>query len=451
MPINMNLVRLSNQLEQVKGDVAARVERSKDDHGNPNSDVFRAKNPDIPESLGEWLQARTQEAQQLQLQIDDYLKTEQSLTNFDSLLSTGKEKAQRPISREPGKKFSVADQIFQGDGWDDFREKKSHTREYTSNLQMDMKTLFETTSSGAANTVSIESVRTGEFEMLPRTRVTVFDIIPSAPTSSPSVKYDAEVVNLSAMDAIAQGAVYEESAFRIDEVSVDVGKSGAFIQVSEELMEDMPEFRARIDGSLMQQLMRRSQADIIGGAPIPVGEYVGGAPTNNAGVTGFLDVPAANINVIDGSSMNQISVIEDGAEAVYRLGQGEADAILMNSQDWAGMKKLQSTTGSFILRGANAPLAAPVERAIDEWRVVLCNALPQGTIIIGDFANHCMIRDRQAAQVRIQEAQQVPVGLASVPVFTQPSGRYNVFADVRYAFYVRRGLAFCRITDFGTP
>ena len=450
MPINMNLVTVSNLLEQVKGEVTARVERSKDDHGNLNSDVFKLRNQDITVSMGEWMAERTEECMKLQKEIDNYTMAENSLDGFNALLNLGKEKANRPISREIGKQFSVSDQIFQGDDWEAFREKRSQTRQFMSEINADIKTLFETTSSGAVNNVSIESVRTGEFEMLPRTRVTIFDIIPQASTSNPSVKYDAEVLNQSAMAAIAQGAVYQESAFRIDEVSVDVGKSGAFIQVSEELMNDMPEFRARIDGSLMQQLMRRSQDDIIGGVPINDGEYVG-TPVANAGVVGFLDVPAANINVIDGSGLNQISVIEDGAEMVYRLGQGEADAILMNSQDWAGMKKLQSTTGSFILRGANAPLSAPVERAIDEWRVVLCNSLPQGTVIIGDFANHCMLRDRQAAQVRIQEAQQVPVVGANVPVFTQPSGRYNVFADVRYAFYVRRGMAFTRITDFGTP
>ena len=34
---------------------------------------------------------------------------------------------------------------------------------------------------------------------------------------------------------------------------------------------------------------------------------------------------------------------------------------------------------------------------------------------------------------------------------TQPAGRYNIYADARYAFYARRGLAFTRITDFGVP
>ena len=36
----------------------------------------------------------------------------------------------------------------------------------------------------------------------------------------------------------------------------------------------------------------------------------------------------------------------------------------------------------------------------------------------------------------------------TVTVQTQPSGRYNIYSDVRYAFIVYRSLAFTKITDF---
>jgi HK97 family phage major capsid protein len=449
MPINMNLVRLSNQLEQVKGDVAARVERSKDDHGNPNSEVFRAKNSDITESLGEWLQARTQEAQQLQSQIDDYLKTEQSLENFDTLLNVGKEKANRPFIPQQGEKFHLADAMFKADDWDDFVEKKS--RLFSIDSKASMKTLFETTTPSTLDNVSVESVRTGEYIMAPRTRVTLLDLIPQLPTEYPVVKYDVEVKNESNANPIAQGAVYQESAFQVDEVSVNVSKTGTFIQTSEELLADRPQFRQRLDSSLMQQLMRRIQADLIGGAPLPASEYVG-TPTDNANVRGFLNLTnTTEINFIDGQAGdNPIQRIEEAAEQVYRIGEAEADAILMSSQDWVKMKTLQSTTGAFILRGANAPVSQPVARSIDEWPVVLCNALAPGTVLMGAFSQFCAIRDRQSVQVRIQEAQQVPVAAVNTPVFTQPAGRYNIFADVRYAFAVTRGLAFTKITGFAT-
>jgi HK97 family phage major capsid protein len=449
MAINMNLVKLSNQLEQVKGEVQARVERSKDDHGNLNSDVFKIKNPDIDISMGEWLSSRTEECTKLQAQIDDYMKTETSLESFDSLLNIGKQKAQRPISREPGRKYSITDDMFKSDDWNDFLEKKIQT--FNLDTKADLKTLFESTTPSATDTISVESVRTGEFIMAPRTRVTLLDLIPQLPTEQTVIKYEVEVKNESAAAPIAQGAVYQESAFQVDEVSVNVGKSGMFTQVSEELMADRPQFRTRIDNSLMMQLYRRTQNDLIGGVPIPATEYVG-TPTDNPNIRGFLNLTnVTEINYIDGQAGdNPITRLDEAGEMVYRIGESEADAIVMNSQDWVKLKALQSTTGAFILRGANAPISQPVARAIDEWPVILCNALPPATVLMGAFSQFCQIRDRQSVQVRIQEAQQVPVGAINVPVFTQPSGRYNVFADVRYAFAVTRGLAFTKITGFAT-
>ena len=453
--INMNLVRLKNQLDQVKGEVQARIDRSRGDDSFPNSDIFELKNPEIKQKMGDWVDDRTQEAYRLQAEIDDLLKAEGALESFEKLVGIGQERTKTaPIptsSREP----SLADQVLKSEAWDDFITKKS--KSFTWDSKMQMKTLFETTTTGAADNVSVESTRTGDYVPAPRTRVTLLDLIPQTPTLDPVVKYDEETKNLSAAGPIAQGATYEESEFTIEERSVDVIKSGTYIQTSEELLGDAPEMRARIGGALMSQLYRRSQNDIIGGVPIPAAEYVG-TPTNNAGIIGFLDIPSANINELDthtglssGEKKNEVEAIEEAVEMVYRVGVAEADGLVMNSQDWLKMKTLQSTTGNFILRGANAPLWEPVRRMIDEWPVILCNALPAGTVLVGAFREHSMIRDRQSVQVRVQEAQaiEIPAGNTAVTVQTKPSGRFNIFADVRFAFYVRRGVAFTRVTNFG--
>lgn len=452
MPVNMNLVRLCNQLEHVKGDVQARVERSKDDHGSPNSEVFRIKNPDITETMGEWLQARTQEAQKLQAEIDDYQKTEGALSTFDDLLNIGNQRATRtPLPNAQGK-WDFGESILQMEGFDEFVAKK--VKDFSGELDIQMKALFQSTDSNAADTINVESVRTGEYIMAPRTRVTLLDIIPQISTDQAAVKYDEETKNLSGAAPVAQGATYQQSQFTIEEKSIDVGKSGVFIQVSEEALQDRPQLQNRMNSNLMAQQYRRIQADIIGGDLQNTDEYIGGA-ANNTGVTGFLDIADNRLNVIDGNAgettgnyRNPITLLEEGAEMVYRVGEAEASAVLMNSQDWVKVKTLQSTTGSFVLRGANAPLWMPAERMIDEWPVVLCNALPPGTVIIGDFMNHCAIRDRQSVQVRIQEAQAVVVDGNAQTVQTQPSGRFNIYSDVRYAFLVYRALAFTKITDF---
>ena len=452
---NLNLVRKSNELEAVKREVETRVSRSKDDAGNLDSDLFKIKNPDVEQSMSDWITDRTEEATRLQAEVDQYMKAEDSLSTFDELVTTGQRTNKGPeIKTASGRSLSA--ELMASDEYASLVD--GDTKAMIFDSDVNLKSLFETTLDSATDAVSVESVRTGEYVTLPRTRVTLLDIIPQLPTDDPQVPYDEETKNLSNVQVIAQGAQYQESEFQIEKKIATVYKSGAFIQVSEELLDDAPEIRARLDGSLRNQMLRRIQADIIGGVPVNASEYVG-TPANNAGVVGFLDLPSADVNEIDGTGVNQVSALEDGAEMVYRIGEAESDAIVMNSQDWVAMKKLQATTGSFILRGANSPLTAPVARQIDEWPVVLCNALPQGTVLIGAFGDHCTIRDRQAVQVRVQESLGVPAQVAPVTggnaavaiVNTQPTGRFNIFTDGRLAFYIRRGLAYTRITNFGTP
>ena len=452
MAINMNLVRLKNQLEQIKAEVQARVGRATDDDGHANSDLFKLKNPDLP-PMGEWIAARTAEAQKCQLDIDDYLKADGALEEFDTLIETGKERTKGALVPTTVTRRRLSD-ITKSEDWAAFsKAAKGNTLNF--DYDINLKSLFETTTSGAADNVSVESVRTGEYVTLPRTRVTILDIIPQLPTTQNIVRFDRETKNLSNVERIAQGAVYSESQFTIEEDNATVTKSGAFIQVSEELLEDAPEMRSRLDGNLTSQMMRRIQDDIIGGAPVNDTEYVG-TPTNNTDIEGFLDIPNAQINRIDGNAgassgeyNNPIDMVENAVEAIYRNGEADADAILMNSQDWLKITQLQATTGQYIARGALQPISMPVERAINDLPVVFCNALPAGTVIVGAFRDHCAIRDRQSVQVRIQEAQNVPVGSINTHVQTQPSGRFNIYTDARYAFYVRRAFAFARITDFG--
>ena len=454
MPVNMNLVRLKNQLDQVTGEVQARVDRSRDDDNHPNSDLFKLKNPEIAQSMGEWLKARTEEHARLQSEIDDYMKADGAMEEFNSLLEIGKQKATHTPLPTPGVK-SLSRQLMESDEFKALRD--GQVKGMTFNVAMGLKTLFETTGAGAADQVQVESVRSGDYVMLPRTRVTLLDIIPQIPTTQAQVKYEREVTNLSNANPLGQGDIYQESQFRIDEAVANVVRRGTFIQTSEEALEDIPGLQNRLDTSLMTQLMRRIQNDIVGGAPRPAAEYVG-TPTDDTNIEGLLDIAAANTNVIAfATSDNEFTALETAMEMVYRNGEADTSAIVMNSQDWVNVTTLQSTTGNFIARGALEGTSAATPRALNGIPVVLCNALPNNTVLVGDFVNHALLRDRQSVRVRIQEAQGIPAQVIDTSAATGtvaiaqtvPNGRFNIFTDARYAYYTRRPLAFTRITSFG--
>ena len=460
MPINMNIMKHTRILQQIKAEVAARRDRCIDEAGELNSELFASLYPAEAEkgvSMGDWLAVQAKEAAKQQLIIDDYMKGDSALKDFDETVTLGNKPAARPKLFGTSSKYSLADEVLETDDFNTLRLGHSKGMAFDSNISM--KELFASDSDGA-DRVNVESIRTGDLVTLARTRVTLLDVVPQLPTDQHVVKYDRESVNDSAAYELGQGDVYSESAFRINEATATVVKRGAFIQVSEELLADAPEMRARLNGALAQQLLRRIQSDIVGGAPAPASEYVSG-PSDDTDVDGFLDLTniteinfvSGNVGAMAGTFHNPFTVIQQGIEQVYRNGEAETNAIVMNSQDWVQVITLQSTTGSFIAQGSGAGMADPVRQEIGGIPVILCNALPNNTVILGDFTNHAVLRDRQAVQVRIQEAQAVTLSgsPANTTVNTRPSGRYNIYVDARFAFYVRRGLAFTKIDNFGVP
>lgn len=457
MPTNTNLVRKSNQLDKLMSEVDTRMAVSKDEDGNVNSEIFRIRNPEIELSMGDWLKARNIEAEELQKEIDDYKKSGEALDGLEALQTAGKQRGNFAPQPQPGtKRLSLAQEFFKTEGWEAFKAGK--TKVVTEDIKFDLKNLFEQEAAGA-NAYQYNPMPIGDYVTLPRTEVTLLNLIPQIPTGpAAAVEYDRERTHLSGARSIAQGVAYTQSQYRIDKQNAKVAKVGTYIQVSEEIMEDMPELQARMNGSLMEDVSLRIQDELIGGTTLAnPGEYITGS-VFTGDIRGFLDLTNADddVNVMDGNAaantgeyLNPVTLLEQAAETIFRLGRANADAILMNSQDWTLIKTLQATTGAFILRGANAPLWMPAQRAIDEWPVVLCNSLAKGTVIVGAFGQHCTIRDRQSVQVRIMEAQAVDTsGTTGVTV---PAGLYNIYADARLAFYARRGSAFTQITNFAVP
>ena len=441
MPTNLNIAKLSNRLEQIRAEVEGRLDRSTPEGADePSAELFKSMNPDIEVSLGEFCKQRAEEYALSQKQLEDYREADTSMKDFTRMVTAGKEMANKaPLSVMNGEEH-VADMFLASDDFKAVQEGK--TKAATLEHDVKLKSLFATDTTGAASSISVESVRTGDLVMAARTRVTLLDVVPQIPTTERVVKYEVESVNESNVAPVAQGAVYLESNFRYDESSVNVGKIGAFINVSEEALDDVADLRSRMDGALRNQMLRRIQSDIIGGAPIPAAEYVT-APSDNAGITGFTQV--TGINTIDGATINPFTVLEQAGEVIYRVGEADADAIVMNSQDWVQVATLQSTTGSFVVRGALSGVADPINMTLNGLPVILCNALPVNTALVGAFRDHSVIRDKQSVQVRIQEA---PI-VTALNSPTSPSGRFNIYTDARYAFYVRRPAGFCTITNFG--
>ena len=465
MGINTNLVTASNQRELLKAEIEARRASSIDDSGHESSKVFAIKNPQIDMSMAEWVKARNVELAALQEEVDGYMSLDEELDKFDGMVKQGNKINRPPNSMGKRGRGAVA-KFLDSDEWAKFAGSPSAEMQFNTEVSFkelfaeQRKTLFETFDAAVDGAVSVDVARTGEYVTVPRTEVTLLDVIPQLPTTQGQIEYDEQTLNESAVGVIAQGGHYRESAFKIEKKTVPVVTIGGFSQVSMELLQDKPEMENLLRGDLMDQMMRNAQDEFIGGTAFQnLTEYVG-SPTPSGDITGFLDLPDADINTFTGTGINEIAAIAQAKEMIYRVGRARADAIVMNSQDWLDVETLQSTTGAYLVGGSSAGLSQAVPMSLGGLPIILCNALPNHTVLVGAFGQHCTVRDRQSFQVQVQRAQYVP-GLTyggsdtssatatTTATHTHPSTMYNVYADARLAFYIRRGKAFTKITAFG--
>lgn len=108
--------------------------------------------------------------------------------------------------------------------------------------------------------------------------------------------------------------------------------------------------------------------------------------------------------------------------------------ITLNPQDWQVIETAKGTDGHYIL----VPFAATAGQATEIWRVpvVLTNAQPQGSFLLGDWTMGAVLYDREDASVRISEHHADNFIKNAV----------TVLGEERYAFAVPRPKAFAKGT-----
>ena len=112
-----------------------------------------------------------------------------------------------------------------------------------------------------------------------------------------------------------------------------------------------------------------------------------------------------------------------------------ASVIAMSTIRWYALMETQTTDGWYLFGlGASEPRLFGVPVAMHDGIPDTTGTKEQA--IIGDFARHSYLRDRQAASVRIETRHRVSSNM------TRPTGQLSLVADARAAFVIRRAAAF---------
>lgn len=228
-----------------------------------------------------------------------------------------------------------------------------------------------------------------------RRRLFVRDLLSVQPTNLGSVPYIRELnaaTNETGATAVAEASAKPEVTMEFEKDDAPIRKLAAWLQVTEEILEDAPTVQGYIDGRLGYMLMLREEAQVIG-----VGAAGGTAP-NIKGILDFTTGVQTNTGEFYdgvGSSIGKIENVD-----------GDADGVAANPLDfWAAVTDRHNTfyDGNAFASGGAAPFDAPQMTA---WGlpVVRSRSVASGTAIVGAWGMGATLFERAGVTIRTTDS-----------------------------------------------
>lgn len=316
---------------------------------------------------------------------------------------------QHPQSAQGGRK-SLGRLYIDSEQW---KQSKEGQIDVPLHLDIEMKTLFQTTAGFAP-----ESVRSGLLVEGVTRPIQVTDLIPSFPIGQGSFVYMEETTRTHAAAETAEGAAYQESTFEWTQQTSPVQKITDSVPITDEQLEDEMQVMSLIDQRLAFGLRQRADLQILVG---------NGTPPNLRGINNVVGIQTQAKGADD-----RISAFAKALTLIRVTGRSTPDGAVFHPNDWLEYMLLKNANGDFLFGN---PFMSAGPRSLLGIPIAESDAQTENTGLIGDFANFSRIDDRRGVLVQ--------TGFVGAQ-FTE--GKVTMRADMRIAFTVTRPAAFCTLT-----
>ncbi len=253
--------------------------------------------------------------------------------------------------------------------------------------------------------------------------LSILDVVPQTSTTSSSVTYWEETTSSDDAAATAEGGPYAEATIELTQRSVIVEKITSWLPITDEQLADENRTAALVDNRLRLFLQRAAAREVAAGN--------GTSPH----ISGFLDHAIQELEYEDGDSLSD--KISLGAAMVATNGAATPTAILIHPLDYHTLRTSRNDLGTY-------ELGTPLESVnVSPWGipVVQTEVIPQGTVLMGDFAAHSELVMRKGVDVQVSNSHS--------DFFVK--GKQAIRADMRAALIVYRDEAFLKITGLPDP
>ena len=239
--------------------------------------------------------------------------------------------------------------------------------------------------SGVAGVLMPEMDR--RFVVLPQVKLTMRDILPSAPTSANAVFYVKENAFTNSASPQLETSPKGESAITYTTVSATVQTLAHWIPASKQVLDDFEGLTGYIRNKLIYGLKKVEESQILSGAG--TGTDLDGLITQGTAFDTTL------LSATKGWS--KIDILRRLIEQNEAANVLPPDFIVVNPVDWADIELTKDSYGRYVVGDPAAGALAP---RIWGKNVVVSNNITSGTFLAG-VSQEATIRDRMEAVVEI--------------------------------------------------
>ena len=268
----------------------------------------------------------------------------------------------------------------------------------------------------------------------PNRPIRIRDLIPSIPTSSNAVEFVRELAFTN--NAGPQGTVTgigsgefvakNESNITYEDVTKPIRTIAHWFPASRQVLSDAPMLQGLINSRATYGLDLKSDQQLLLGDG--TGQELDGLLVDGA-INNILRLPAGTTVAQKPGAM--IDHIRKAKTACQLFDYYNMTGLVLNPTDWELLETAKATDGHYLM--VSMPTTTAVETV---WRipVIVTNAMPANTFLLGDWTMGAVIYDREDISIRISESH--------ADYFTRNG--VAILAEERYTLGIPLPKAFCK-------
>lgn len=243
-----------------------------------------------------------------------------------------------------------------------------------------------------ADVAGSANMRRGEFYgILPQLRrmLRVLDILPTGTMDGNSIPYTEESGSLDTAAEVAEGSAKGEAAWTPTDKEATAQTIAHWLKIRKQVLADFPALQSIIDNRLRYGVERRLEGQVLSGD---------GSGSN---LRGILNTSGIGTVAYDASELAADQVLTGITQVL--LADALADGIVMNPTDWAAVLKVKAEGDGHYYSGGPFSVTPQVM-----WGVPLLasKAIPQGMVLVGDFAIGAQLFIREGVNVLLSDSDQ---------------------------------------------